>query len=279
MGTEDTRGPLEELVRILRRGIPRLSVLMERLGGAEDYGTFVGLVREYLPDVEEEILSAGSPDDVVQAFATAFGERYFPIDEAYGLFEGEEFEAVINFMPVAFHGIDLDGYHYLVEWRAGFLLGAVLVDFETELCLDGEGIRTTVMETLERTVSREVLERLPAQGYSLEFLRLEVPTELVGLVRIAEYLCHDTRCVFFDYTNEDMCGGPPQWNRETVEFLTEQWAVFQVIDAEMADFVEWIEESPEARFGELVRFLERRTNGRRARIALGAAPGNRGAAR
>jgi len=276
MESKETYGPLEALSRVLRRGPPCLSALLDMMGGVEDYTVFVSLVREFLPDREDDILSAGSHEDVIQAFATAFGERYFPLDDI--VFD-EGFAGVIGFIPVVFRGFNLDDYHFLPDWRSGFLLGTLLVDFEEELGLDGEGIRVTVMEVVEGIVSRELLERVPSSGYSLDFLRREVPTSLVGLVRIAEYLCHDTGCVFLDATNEELCYDPPCWERGTVDYLTEQWPMAERIDSEMVEFMEWIEERPEARFGELVRFLERRVNGRRARIALGAAPGNRGASR
>ena len=276
MESEETHGPLETLSRILRRGPSRLSALLDIMGGAEDYTVFVGLVREFLPDREDDILSAGDHEDVIQAFARDFGERYFPLEE---IVLDESFAEVINFIPVSFRGFDLDDYHFLPDWRTGFLLGALLVDFEGELGLDGEGIRVTIMEVVEGAVPREILERIPSRGYSLDFLRRELPTSLVGLVRIAEYLCHDTGCIFLDATNEELWCDPPCWERETVDFLTEQWPMAERIDNEMAEFMEWIEERPEARFGKVIRFLERRANGRRARIALGAAPGNRGSFR
>ena len=273
-------GPLEALCGLLDRGPPLLSALMMCFGEAQDYAEFVQLVREYLPDLENDVLGAGGPEGMVMAFARLFGERYFPLaDHWLEIDEEEGFAGITSFIPVAFNGLSEDDYHFLTDRRAGFLLAALLVDFEREMCLEGEGIRITVMEAVEGTVSRELLERLPGQGYPLGFLRQEVPAGLAGLVRIAEYLCHDTGCCFLDCSSEDVLYDPPMWDRETVEYLTGQWEMHETIDGEVRAFMEWIEESPEDRFRELVRFLERRASGRRARIDLGAAPGPGGATR
>ena len=276
MGTEAAHGPLEELRKLLDRGPPRLSALLSCFGEAEGYTQFVCLVREFLPDREHEILNAGDQEEMVLAFVGAFEERYFPLDGMGMGFAGEEFDSLLYYIPVGLHGLDEDDYHFMTDWKPSHILGALLVDFEGEMAMCGQGIRTTLMEVVEGTFSREALERLPVRGYSLDFLRAETPPELVGLVRIAEYVCHSTGCFFMDATYEDLCGDLPNWDREVVEFFVEHWAINQRIDVEINKFEEWIEESPEARFRELVRFLERRASGRRARIHMGAAPRSRG---
>ena len=283
MGAEEHYGPLESLCRILRPGPPRISALLNILVGADEYNDFVDLVREFLPGQVEDILGAGGDIDMVEAFCRVFGEHYFPLEVIeQGVFWGEEeepFSFISCFIPITVHGLEEDDYHYLPERNLGFLIGTLLVNFEAEIYWEGEGVRATIMETVERDVPKELLKRLPPQGYSLAFLKANVPARHVGLVRIAEYLCHDTDCIFLDATYEDLACELPTWDREAVDFLTAEWAKFARINDEIGSFMTWIEGSPEGRLKELVNYLERRAHGRGAKSKLGAASGTGDTAR
>ncbi len=153
-----TYGPLVTLSHLLRgAGPPALSHLLALFGQAEEYGEFTRLVREFLPDLELEILGQGALDGA-SAFAEAFGARYFPLGHLEPGFM-ESLEDLTRWVPVHVQGLAWDDYHDLPNWRPGFVLASLLVDFDWELDLVESaetpgGIRITLLEEAARQVPR-----------------------------------------------------------------------------------------------------------------------------
>ena len=260
---EAHRGPLAALAETLRRmaGPPRLSALIEQFGDAELYQGFVDLVRDYLPDLEQDILQAGGPAEMVAAFASPFGQRYFPLHPSIEAGLAEGFYDLLSHIPVEVHGWEDDDYHAIPEMKAGLVLASLLVDFEGALGLGGEGIRITAMEAAAKLVPLELVQRTTA--YPLDLLRVMLPgSRYAGLLSLAETMCHDTGNFFRDATYEDFYNYAPEWDRETVEDLTEQWRAADEAGKREVEFFEWLEASPGPNFTELVDFLERRADGR-----------------
>jgi len=261
---EAQRGPLAALAETLRgmAGPPRLSALIDQLGDAELYQGFVDLVRDYLPDLEQDILQAGVLAQMVAAFARAFGERYFPLHGSFEAGMAEGFYDLLSHIPVEVHGWEDDDYHEIPGMRAGLILASLLVDFEGALGLGGEGIRITAMEAAAKLVPLELVQRTTA--YPLDLLRVVLPgSRNAGLLALAQAMCHDTGNFFLDVTYEEFpYYEAPEWDRETVEALTEQWREADEAEKRTGEFIEWLEASPGPNFTELVDFLERRADGR-----------------
>ncbi|MEK7848623.1 MAG: hypothetical protein AAB270_06840 [Chloroflexota bacterium] len=255
MRAGQARGPLTGLVQLLRQARPpRLSLLVEWLEGARAFEDFKRLVREFLPDQEQEILGAGGPYDMVAAFVPTFGERYFPL--ADGVSGDWTFSDLLQFIPIEVYGLEFDDYHELPHYRLGFILASLLVDFETEMGLDGEGIRVTAVEAAAKQLPRELLQRIPERGYSLKALAAALGDQYPGLLYHARHLCHETGNGFLDVTQEGLWPEPPEWSRELVEELTEEWEEARKMMDESGRFLQWLEENPEEHFSELLDFLE-----------------------
>lgn len=262
MGTaKPHQGPLAALSQFLRQGRPPLlSCLVSEFRDAEDYHEFLRLVREYLPDIEEEITGAGPPAEMMAAFCRAFGERYFILMQEFQDGEIEEFGSLVQGIPVAVEGWDYEDYDELPQCRTGMVLASLLVDLEEELAgLEWEGIRITVMGAAAEHVAPEVLERV--KGYPLSFLE-EAGHQ--GLLSFAKMLCCQTGTVFWDLNPQEFyyptsSGSACQvidWSREAVTELTEEWERAVQIGEEVDGFLAWLEEDSRVHFARMVRFLE-----------------------
>jgi len=216
----------------------------------------MAIVREFLPEHENEILAQSSPQEQAEVFARRFEDRYFPLEECY--FEViEEYSDFTHQIPVPIGGISYEEYEDLPsqDYRAGLQLMAYLL----ESLLEGDGLRVALAEACVEHVPRELLERVPQEGLKLEEVRrLVSDTPYVGLMHWANILNHDTGTYFFDVDYEEVGYYSIEWDRETVEDLTRQWARSELIQQELYRFCDWLEEDLPAHFGELLDFIERR---------------------
>jgi hypothetical protein len=250
-----------------------------RLRDAEDYQDFLGLVREYLPDLEAQITGDGSPAGMIAAFAEAFGERYFPLVQGFEDGSIDDFSSLLQGIPVALYGWEYEDYHTLPQQGPGMILASLLVDFEGELGWE-EGIGITAMEAAAEHIPQGLLRRVPAQGYPLEFLREALRDRYRGLLGFAEILCAQTGTVFLDTSFQEFYypsgSGSwceiPMWDREAVAELAEQWRAARGLQEEVMSFLDWLEADPAAHFAEVLDFLERRQRGKRRKGAEMGAP-------
>ncbi|MEE9199148.1 MAG: hypothetical protein V3U26_05065 [Dehalococcoidia bacterium] len=254
---EAGEGPLTRLADALRGARPHsLSSLVMQVEDVETYQDFVRLVDEYLPDQRQDIIQAGSPEDMVMAFARRFGDRYFPLADHLGLGDIESLSDLMRFIPIDVHGYDYDDYHSLCDERPSALLSSLLVDFEEELGIGEEGVRVTILEAAVQHVSQELLGHIPGQGYSLEYLEQVLPgSKYEGLLDRARHLCHTANNVFLDVTGEEFWSNPPEWSREQVDYLTQEWRKANEMQDRMVTFFKWLEEDLKPNFARLLRFL------------------------
>jgi hypothetical protein len=240
-------------------GPPRLSALVWEFRDVAVYQDFVHLVREYLPDLEQDILQAGRPAEMVAAFAIPFRERYFPLHSSIEAGMAEGFYDLLNYIPIEVYGWAEDDYHSIPELRPGIILGSLLVDFEGHLGWVGEGVRITIVEAAAQLVPVELVQR--AVAYPLNVLRVVLRgSRYAGLLTLAETLCHDTGNPFLDATYEDLWSDPPEWDRRTVENLTADWQTADAALKRMWKLLEWLEASPGPNFTKVLDFLGRRTS-------------------
>ncbi len=254
---EAGEGPLNRLADALRGARPRsLSSLTMQVEDVETYQEFLRLVDEYLPDQRQEILQAGSPDNMVMAFAHRFSEPYFPLAEQMFSGGNESLSDLMRCIPLDVHGYDYDDYHCLCDERPSALLSSLLVDFEEELGIGEEGVRVTILEAAAQHVSQELLGRIPGKGYSLEYLEQVLPgSKYEGLLDRARHICHTTNNDFLDVTGEEYWSNPPDWDREHVDNLTQEWRKAVEMQDRMVTFFSWLEEDLKGNFARLLRFL------------------------
>ena len=253
-------GPLTILGRKLRSlGPPSLSALIARLGEAEEYERFIEIVREFLPEREQEILHEPTPVAQIAAFCSHFKHRYFPLDD--DRLAMEHYLSYGDFtrgIPVIVQGLSYDDYHEISSnFRPGFQLMTYLVPDPME----DDQTRVALAEACAEHVSTARLEQVPEGGFSREEChRLLNDTTFKGLALWADIVCGESGNFFLDNCQEDLWNLElPEWSRETVQHLTQQWQEHEVIFEEVTNMAIWLEEDPPARFEELLKFiLERR---------------------
>ena len=118
---------LSLLAEKLRVGPPLLSKLLEAFTEFKTLEGFLGLIREFLPEHEDEILSEPGGRRVYR-FSYLFGKRYYPLPPY--TFEASV-EQIVNGMPVELMGMSYSAYHELAM-RPGYLLLLSLVPYPYE---------------------------------------------------------------------------------------------------------------------------------------------------
>jgi hypothetical protein len=248
-------GPLTTLAaRLLGAAPPSLSHLIEVLAGGEYFETFLGLVREYLPECEAEILRERTATAQIALFGNRFGDRYFPLHD-WALME-YGYEELVGIVPLIVQGIDWEDYHEVPEsWRPGYqLLFALTVNpFE----MYDDGARVPLLEACAAVVPQALVERIPAKGYAPEVLRqLLDGTELSGAADAADWLCSNTDTIFLDWPSD--ADHDVHWDPETIRELTEEWKQAELIMGRVHALAEWLEVDLPQRFGELLDFIDTR---------------------
>jgi len=249
-------GPLLTLGWRLRcLGPPSLTMLMAQLEGAEAYTDFVALVRELLPEWEQDILRQPSPEEQIAAFASRFQDRYFPLEDRAMLGDFEEYGLFLQGIPVIVMGLSFDDYHYLPhDGCPGILLMTYLLEDPDQ----EEDARIALAEACSAHVPRELLQRVPEGGLTAEQAhRLLDGTQFEGVARWADMLQGGTGNFFLDVCYEELWETDfPQWDREVVEELAQQWPQAERAQQQLRDLADRLEEDPPARFQELLELIE-----------------------
>src|SRR4030042_2924732 len=116
--------PLSWLERRLKVGPPVLSEIVNGLVDIGHLEGFLNLIREYLPDYEEDILSKPRNQRVLRYFYL-FEKHYFPLgvtNPGFGLHE------LLSNLPVQLLGMSYSAYHDL-DMRLGYMLLLSLVPY------------------------------------------------------------------------------------------------------------------------------------------------------
>jgi hypothetical protein len=108
---------LTELAKKMQIGPPMLSELLKCFTNLEDIQEFVRLVKDFLPDLEDEIL--GEPRyGRVYMFCYHFAKRYFPLPR--WAHEGS-LSQFVSGLPMELYGMSYSAYHDL-DMRPGYVL-------------------------------------------------------------------------------------------------------------------------------------------------------------
>lgn len=118
---------LTELAKKMRIGPPMLAELLKCFTNLDEIQAFVTMVKEFLPEHEDEILGETRYGRVYK-FCYLFGKRYFPLPA--WAHENSLSNFVVG-LPVELMGISYDAYHDL-QMRPGYLLLLSLVPYPYE---------------------------------------------------------------------------------------------------------------------------------------------------
>ena len=241
---------------------PSLSVLLSRMEDSQSYEEFAALVREYLPEREGDILGQSSPEAQVAAFADHFGDRYFPLQDY--LRDGDRYETgaqayadITSGLPVMVMGFGYDDYHELPD---GSRPGVMLLTYLIEDPWDRSGGRVAIGEACVAHVPIELLQRVPPEGLiPADAHRLLDATPYHAVALWGDILHQDTGNGFLDTSMQELWEMPfPQWSREEVEGGARYWAQAEETHQQINSFMDWLEEDPQARFKEILDFIDER---------------------
>lgn len=268
------RPSLSGLAEALRQAaLPQLSPVVTMLTAADDYTIFARLVLNYLPEHRDEVLHAGSPAEMVAAFARYFRERYFPLHPMLEWGDVESLGAVVYQALPGVDGMGDEDYHEISSQRLGVILASLLVDFEAGYDVD-EGVRLTLVEAAANKVHHPGwlgLEKVAGKGYPLVSLQTLAGTPYEGVLLHGKMMCHATGNPFLDDTEEMLNdSGGIEWDREGIEEMTRLWAEACRIEDRMSGFYEWLEADPVARLSEVIDCMEGRAHDER-QLSLGLA--------
>jgi len=240
---------------------PSLPDLETILCSAEDYRAFMRIVREFLPEIEDDVRRAGSPPDKMAVFATAFERRYFPLHPSFQDGAAEAYDQLVRMIPVMVLSTDWDDYHTIAEdsWQAGLQLATyLLADPYGEV---SRGSRTPLAETCAHHVHRHLLRRVPEAGLGNEEVhKLLDGTKFEALATWSDMLGMCCGNAFTDNSAEQAFTPCPalDWTRENIDALTQQWLQAEVIQNKTNNLFAWIEEDPTGHLTELLDFIDDR---------------------
>lgn len=241
---------------------PSLGHLLEMLGDVELIPEFRALVQEFLPEYAGAIFSAGDPQAQVAAFASRFEDRYFPLDP---VFEDDPFGEIgfaqlLGQIPIIALGISEDDYHDL-SLSSDYLLLWAFIESPHGYPTEDDGGRTALLEECANYLPRDLLQRLPASGFAPDDLhKLLDGTKFEALAMMGFWLWAGTENIFLDVDEEYLAQvtGEPEWSMPTVEALTRQWQQAQHTIQAIDELAKWLKAAPEARFSEVLDFIEER---------------------
>lgn len=167
---------LSDLAGLLLRRPPSLQELIARLGCAEDYAWFTGLVRRLFGKEAEATLATADVGEKLEHFARLFQERHFPLYAPFIEFfadEGEDppFTWLRRGIPFGLMGFGYEGIHGMWEgYREGFSALALLAESPDFYYDERGGLRTVWLECAAQHIPQETLKRIPKGGIPLEDL-------------------------------------------------------------------------------------------------------------
>jgi hypothetical protein len=266
----DKTQPFLELGRLLLclAAPPSITDLIAQLDEAEEYEQFIQIVRRFVPEAAGDIMARSSPEEKIGAFAQAFSDRYFQLEDRFIEGDVEGYRDLVRAIPVIVLGMSFDDYHELAhDSRQGIQLMAYLLadPYEpAEQChayipRAEQGARVALYDALRLSMSQDILDRVPEGGLSDDDAqRIFANSRFKAIALFSEMIGCCTGNFFLDTDDEMLSQGDyPEWDAETVEELTRQWLEAERIQNEVYTFCGWLEQYPVKHFGEALYFMER----------------------
>lgn len=245
--------PLTALADRLTLGPPSIGALLDLLEQSEYLQAFVELVREYLPENEKEIM-LGVHDERVYRFVQLFSARYFELD--YDMIDGgdDPMAELTWVIPVWPQGLGWEEYHEFDNMPDPMKLMLSLMENPwVDFGGDEKDARIALIEEAANLVGKEIAGKIPAEGWNPGELHRRLDgTKYEPVAAFADAVWHDTGLALLD--NDRECE-LPRWDRETVDALIEQASKLRKFWEDLNHFEDWLLDSPQANFAELLDFL------------------------
>ncbi len=258
--------PLAVLEKKLRRGIPSIGCILDLFDQSEYLGEFLTLVRKFLPEHEQDIMT-GPIERRVERFIRLWEPRYFPLADF--VWDDLSLEQFVGGIPVDLYGLSYDQYHDCDNFRPGYIILMALVHYpyvETwefddpktkkkgKKQIDDDGGRIAILDEAAKSIGKDLVGEIPPKGWQPEDLHLMTDkTKYEGVGEFADWVCGCTGCWQLDANFESY--GEEDWSQEVVQGLTEQWPKVKAIQEKVVHIVDWLEDDPKTNFRELLQFL------------------------
>jgi hypothetical protein len=238
---------------------PSISLILSLFHNVETYNDFVKLVRDFLPEREQEILQKTSPSAQMAAFASHFEDRYLPLHPAFKEGEVEDnYYELLRDIPIMVMGFSWEDYHELNNARLGMQLMCYLFEPPMQGDNDMVGERVALVDGFPPEYQQEA-RRVPVGGISLDDAKLIFKgKKWIGLRNCAEYINQSTDNWFLD-TDEEMRSNMQneEWDKETVAAMSKEWLKANAFYDKIMDFALGLEDKKNgvAHFKQTVDFL------------------------
>lgn len=266
-------GPLEALGAWLQGqpAPPHLGSLVQAMTDPEDVLAFRALLREYLPEWEQNILALRGAEARVVAFAESFEEKYFPLHWVFtNPGAGDEgYSFLVSDIHPQTLGWDDEDWHEIADRPVGFLLIYTLGGrceaepgrWDRELHdaweRDLEGQRVTAVAEAAKHVDEALLRRVPEGGYTRpELHRLLDGTDYAAVALAADWFRNDTGNLVMDVPLESEQGVSDPWGPDNVRIITETWAEAKEMVDRVNALGKWLEQDPNRHFSQLLDFID-----------------------
>ena len=242
-------GPLTVLGNKLTVGPPSLRQVIGWLDQGESIQEFMHLVRDFLPEHEQEILGHRNYDRM-EAFCRLFEQKYFPLHDM--MLDEQEYAGLVFGIPIIRHGLSYDEWHEFEAYPPGHQLLLALVKYPY-FGESGQAARVPLLEQCAEHVGKDLVKRIDAEGWDRETLhRLLDGTRFEAAALFADWVCQQTGTAFLDWNWGEEWGEEIPWSRENVEALTREHARARQIGEQMGSLLVWIEKAPRQNFKQLL---------------------------
>jgi hypothetical protein len=243
---------LEKLEEILKAAPPSIREFLDCFGSQEVVLEYFGLIDEYLPDHKQELTSL-TLEKSLEKFIEYFSDDYFPIYES-GMWEGVDdgLGYFIRYIPIQFEGFCSDDYDNSSDCVPALLLAEGVCENPYS-----SGERVSISEEFIKRFGENIADKIPAEGW--KFADVEEALDkspFKDFLIWCEWIFGQTGNAWMD-TNEEDYSCEVEWDRASVDQLTEDWELQNKLRKRMGKFNQLMEKDPKAVATKIVNYLFR----------------------
>lgn len=250
--------PVESLAKALRSYFPpSIDGLISIIADNKHYADFKHLIDKFLPERKKLILAEATVEGQLSEFASHFEDRYFPLPYTFRDGEADAYSDLTESLPLIARGFGYTEYDNLIQ--SGYANYRLMTYFFRQPW-DENGARVALAGACLEHVTKDILERIPEGGYTPEEMhKLLDGTEYEALAKWGDAISMCTGNELLDMDDE-MLGSSilPEWNRENVEYYTQQWQEADVYENKVGDLAEKFDSNPQEFMVMLLDYIDRR---------------------
>jgi hypothetical protein len=247
---------LADRIRSLRP--PHITALIEKLGNYEYYAIFIELIEDFLPEHRGAILQAEEPCTQMAMFARLFENKHFALWPTFQDGAAEGYSELTMNIPVVCRGFGYQEYSNMVQ--DGYDHGEILMSFFFEHPWNDDGERVALSEQCANLFDSDQLKRIPDGGFTTEQMHKYLDgTPYAPLAAWGDIINLATGNEFLDTDDENLSQTEmPQWGREQVEYLTQQWNQANQIEEPVYEMMKKFTNHPHDYFFEVMNFIDKK---------------------